>query len=257
MSVGIIGCGSLGRSLLTSLRKRYTNLQYTASARSEASVQFLRSKYQVKATTNNQEVATCSQIFLCVKPLHAEEVCRSIRDHLNPNAVVVSTMAAVPLDRLQDWLHHDRVVKIMPTILPDGPITIYNPLRCHFLLPTNNPVEVDNEIDLDTTTAVSGCMPGFLSYLLEEWIEAAVHVGLSREIAENLVLNNLAAFSRLDLKTKEDLIELRRQVSSKGGATERGVISLERSGIRTSLIEMLWAADNRVSELSRKFRSDE
>jgi pyrroline-5-carboxylate reductase len=192
-----------------------------------------------------------------VKPLQAKEVCESIRGHLKNGTVVVSAMAAVPLKKLQEWLGHRWVVKIMPTILPGGPITVYNPYDCALILPTNNQIEVRDETDLDTTTAVSGCMPGFLSYLLEEWIEAAVHVGLSRKDAEKLILSNLAAFGRLDLKKREELIELRRQVSSKGGATERGVISLERSEIRASLVGMLWAADDRVTELSKKFRSEE
>ena len=257
MSLGIIGCGSLGRSLLTGFRKRYENLRYTASARSEASVNLLRSKYQVRATTDNREVASSSQVLLCVKPLQAKEACRSIQGHLNKRTVVVSTMAAVPLSKLQDWLQHRWIVKVMPTVLPEGPITVYNPYHCPLLLPTNDQIKVLDETELDLSTAVSGCMPELLAYLLEEWIESAIEVGTDPKVAEQLILKNLQAVSRLDFKKKEDLIQLRRRVSSKGGATERGVVSLERSGIRPTLTEMLWAADSRVVELIQQFQSDE
>lgn len=258
MSIGIIGCGMLGRSLLTSFQKKYTNLEYVVSAKTVMTVQFLRSMYQVRSTTDNREVASSSQILLCVNPRQAKGVCKSIRKHLKSSGVVVSPMAAVPLVKLQEWLDHDRVVKIMPTINPNGPVAIYNPQRCHFLLPSDNLIEVANEADLDLTTAVSGCMPGFLSYLLKEWIEAAVQVGLNRQVAEDLILSNLKALGQLDdLKNADDLFVLLWQVSSKGGATERGIKSLERSGIQASLFEMLRAADDRVTELSKKFRLDE
>lgn len=257
MSIGIIGCGTLGRSLLIAFQKKHTRLRYLASVRTDDSMDLVRMIKHVRVVTDNRKIASSDQLFLCVKPLDAKQACSSIRGHIKDKTVIVSAVAAVPLKKLQEWLDHERVVKIMPTILPDGPITVYNPYQYNFLLPTNNLIKIKSEADLDITTAVSGCMPGLLSFILEQWIEAAVSIGTDPKIAEQLILHNLEAMGRLGLKNKKELIQLRHQVSSKGGATEQGVVSLERSGIHPTLTEMLWEADDRITELARQFRTEE
>lgn len=267
MKIAIIGCGSLGRVLLSSLQKRKAiplcgTLQrqdqdsvYYATAKSENSVRLLRERYGVNATQNNSEVAHSDQIFLCVKPTQAKEVCKSILDHLNPSAVVVSAMAAVPLKKIQEWLNHERVVKIMPTVL-DGPCTIYNPGSYYVRLPTDNLIATRTEEELDLSTAVSGCFPGLLAYVLEQWIEGAVNNGMDREVAERLILGNLKSMGDSGLRSLYELRELRTQVTSKGGATERGIISLDKNQIWRILEESISAADSRVLELRRSLEEE-
>lgn len=250
MKIAIIGCGSLGRVLLTSLQRQDQGSLYYATAKSEKSIQLLRERYSVNATQNNPEVAHSDQIFLCVKPTQAKEVCNSISSQLNPSAVVVSAMAAVPLKKIQEWLNHERVVKIMPTVL-DGPYTVYNPGRYPIRLPTDNLITTRTEAELDLSTAVSGCFPGLLAYVLERWIEGAINNGMDRHVAERLILSNLKSMGDSELRSLDELRELRTRVTSKGGATERGLLSLDKNQIWRILEETISAADSRVLELKR------
>ena len=157
--------------------------------------------------------------------------------------MVVSAETGVPLERLQTWLDHDRVVKIMPTILPDGPITVYNPHRYPLALPTE-PVPVDDEEILDLTTTIA--------LVLEKWIDAAINIGASKSLTEKLILRNLQALGRVNLQTQEDLIDLRIRVSPK-----RAVDYLDRSALEPILRETLLVADERVLSLKKRFHSDD
>jgi pyrroline-5-carboxylate reductase len=238
MTTGIIGYGSMGKIIEKSICKLHGETKILTSLAPQ-SVQ------------NAYVAANSSDIFLCVKPNDMEEACREIRNHINRKTVVISIAAGVPYSKLQEWLNHDNVIKSMPTLsLPKGPVVIYNPLRLTFKTFSENNIVVDDENVLDMSTAISGCMPGFLANVLEQWIEAAVNLGMERKLAEKLIYHNASAFGNLDNMSLRDIQSM---VSSKGGATERGLIYMNESELKDILRKTMKIANDRVLTFAKSF----
>jgi pyrroline-5-carboxylate reductase len=246
MKIGIIGCGSLGSTVLKSMSKLHKNAKFMVS-----------DKVLVhRCTDSNKQLALNSEhIYLCVKPNNAKEVCTEIKNYIMIDSIIVSTMTAVPLEVLQEWLNHEKVVRTMPTmLLPNGPVVVYNPLNLNYVKFSHDNIEVRDQHLLDISTSVSGCMPGFLANIMDQWIDAAVKLGLDRELAEKLICGNINSFGGFNAKYQDQLKNIQIMVASKRGATERGISHLNDSEIGDILFDTMEIADKRVFELVRQFK---
>lgn len=244
--IAVIGAGSLGRSLLTSYVKTYPKLRYMAIVRQKSKLSpLLNTKIVYHGRPFNAE-----QIMICVKPYQAREVCQAVKNNLKSDTVVISAMAAVSLNKLQSWLDTENIVRIMPSILRDGPIAVYNPRNIKLILPTSNVIQVDNERALELATTTCGCVPGFLAAIMEQMVNAARHLGVKEIVAQTLILKNLQALANEDINTVQDLQRLQSKVATKGGATEKGILELKYDDILANLfIRMFRVADDHVMAL--------
>lgn len=249
IDIAIVGPGALGTSLLNNYTRTYPELRYTAVVR----------KARVLTSLNKIDVTyygtpfRAQQIVLCVKPYQAQEVCQTIKASLHPLTVVVSAMAAVPQHKLETWLGTKNVVKIMPSILADGPIAVYNPYNIKFILPRTDIVYASTEEDLDLATATCGCVPGFMAAIMEQLIVAVERLGVDSATAEAMILGNLRALTSENIQTVNDLQALRAKVGTKGGATEKGILQLEHNNNLVNIFtKMFKTADDHVVALRDK-----
>jgi pyrroline-5-carboxylate reductase len=90
-------------------------------------------------------------------------------------------------------------------------------------------------------TAVAGSGPGYVMLLVEALIDGAVHIGLPRALATDMVLQTVAGTVRWAREHGGHPAELRAQVVSPAGTTAEGVFALERGGVRAALIEAIIA----------------
>ena len=235
-----------------------------ATSRSRETADRVKNHYmdrkRISVGTNNLEaIVEADEIYLAVKPGEAKQVCEELSAKLTVHQNVISTMAGVPIRSLQKWLNHEYVMRIMPTVNIDGPIVVYNPRELDACLYGKNfyHIRVKTEKELDASTAVSGCMPGFLAYILEAWIDEAVKLGMKHDDVVSILRRNLVTFPARWGYTSKSLAEIRARVTSKDGATERGIEALKAHRLNEMLGAMLRDADNRVNVLAHKFRHDE
>ncbi|GAI29458.1 unnamed protein product, partial [marine sediment metagenome] len=80
-------------------------------------------------------------------------------------------------------------------------------------------IYVDDEQYIDMATAVSGSGPAYFFLVMESLIDAAVAIGLPRDMARELVLQTILGSGRLIQKSGEEPADLRRMVTSPGGTT--------------------------------------
>jgi len=111
-----------------------------------------------------------------------------------------------------------------------------------------------NEDDLDRATALSGTGPAYVYLFMEAMVDAGVHLGFSRRIAEKLVIETLRGsvdfYDRGDAKNRH-LAALRNQVTSPGGTSAEALYYLEKAGFRTAVSRAIWAAYQRTLELGQ------
>ena len=107
------------------------------------------------------------------------------------------------------------------------------------------------ESQIDAATALAGCGPAFVYIFIEALAEAGVSMGLSREVALQLATQTVKGSASMVGETKEHPTILKEKVCSPGGSTIAGVISLEQTGFRSSVIEATRCAKQRTEELGR------
>jgi len=89
---------------------------------------------------------------------------------------------------------------------------------------------VAEESYIDMATAVSGSGPAYVFLFIESLIDAAVHIGLPRELAQELVLQTISGATHLAQKSGKHPAELRNLVTSPGGTTAEGLLQWMRVG---------------------------
>jgi pyrroline-5-carboxylate reductase len=76
-------------------------------------------------------------------------------------------------------------------------------------------------------------------------VDAAVHLGFPRYMAEKLVLQTVHGSTEYIREAPDHLARLRNQVTSPGGTSAEALYYLERAGFRTAISRAIWAAYQR------------
>ena len=264
MRIGLIGGGFMGEALVSALLKEGLAQpgEVTVSDVAEARRQHLVSRYSIVATAKNAEAAQdAGLLVLAVKPQEFPTVASDLRGKLDGGQTVLTIMAGVPSERVVEALGHEAVVRAMPNtaafvgqamsvwiateaVSGEGRDAVARLLRA-----LGREVRVTDEKYLDMATAVSGSGPGFVFLFLEAFIDAAVHIGLRRELAQELALQTMFGAVCLARETGQHPAELRNMVTSPGGTTAAGLQVLEEASLRGAVIDAVEAAYERAKEL--------
>ena len=198
---------------------------------------------------------------VAVKPGDGEAACRALAS--TGTSRVLSIMAGVLLERLEDWLGPTvAVVRAMPNTpaLVGARVSALAGGRgageadvawAEEILSAVGRVVRMAEVSLDAATGLSGSGPAYVFLVAEALIDAGVGVGLDPEVSRTLAIGTLAGAARLLVETGENPVALRSQVTSPGGTTEAGVAKLEANGLRRAFDEAVTAATERSREMSR------
>ena len=120
---------------------------------------------------------------------------------------------------------------------------------------TGQTLWVDQEIDLDAVTALSGSGPAYVFYFVEAMMQAAREMGLTEAQGKQLALATFAGATALAQASSEAPELLRERVTSKGGTTYAALVSLEASGVKPAIVKALRAAQQRARDLGDEFGS--
>lgn len=226
----------------------------------------LRERYAISAFTNNAEAARQADVVvLSVKPQRLDYVLEGMRGAIQPHALVLSIVAGAPIDKIGAGLQHANIVRSMPNTpaqIGEG-ITVWTAAAAvsdeqremarRILLALGKEIYVEDEYFLDMATALSGTGPAYVFLFMEAMVDAGVHLGFPRRIAEELVAQTVRG--SVDYYTNRDdpvhLARLRNQVTSPGGTSAAALYYLDKAGFRTAISRAIWAAYERSRELGK------
>ncbi len=110
---------------------------------------------------------------------------------------------------------------------------------------------MEDESYIDMATAVSGTGPAYVFLFLEAMIDAGVHLGLPRRIAEEMVVQTIQGSMAYYTQNQSHPARLRNRVTSPGGTSATALYYLEKMGFRTAISRAIWAAFTRSQELGK------
>jgi pyrroline-5-carboxylate reductase len=226
----------------------------------------LAEKYSILTTTDNAEAARQADVvMLTIKPQLLDKVMMGLRNSVKLDALVLSIIAGATIDKISHGIGHNIVVRSMPNTpaqIGEG-ITVWTASRLvsdeqremarQILQALGEEIFVEEENYLDMATALSGTGPAYVFLFMEAMVDAGVHLGFPRRIAEQLVAQTVRG--SVDFyRNHEDLVHLarlRNQVTSPGGTSAAALYYLEKAGFRTAISRAVWAAYERSRELGR------
>jgi pyrroline-5-carboxylate reductase len=222
----------------------------------------LAQDYPVMIPADNQELAKrCEVIILAVKPQIIDSVLNEIAGHIGPKNLLLSIAAGIPCQRLETPLTAAvPVVRIMPNTpalinrgiaaLAAGSAARDEHLETAAAIFTRlGETVIVPESQMDMVTAVSGSGPAYVYLVIEALLDAAVGIGLNRDLARKLVLETILGATEMVKQSGRQPMELKDMVTSPGGTTIAGLAELEKHGLRHAFNQALKSACQRSREL--------
>ena len=265
----IIGPGVMAEAILKNLitQKIIESSSITTSGPHEERVQYLAKTYKVHSQTDNSEAVKKADIVLfCIKPQRVDKVLEGLRGILKNDALVISIVAGAKMEKISRTLQHEQVIRAMPNTpgqIGKG-ITVWTASKSvsqsqlefarRIFTAMGKEIFTENEDDLDRATALSGTGPAYVYLFMEAMVDAGVHLGFPRRIAERLVIETLRGsvdFYDQGEEKERHLAALRNQVTSPGGTSAESLYFLEKAGFRTAISRAIWAAYQRTLELGQ------
>jgi len=111
---------------------------------------------------------------------------------------------------------------------------------------------VETERMIDMATALSATGPTYIFLVMEALVDAGVHMGFSRHVAQELVLQTMSGSVLFAQESHKHPAELRNMVTSPGGTSAEAIYQMEKGGLRTVLSKAVWAAFQRAVALGRR-----
>ena len=100
---------------------------------------------------------------------------------------------------------------------------------------------------VDVAMGLMSCGPAYVALVAEAQVDAGVRRGVPAAQGSELVVQTLAGTAELLRQRGYDTVAVRREVTSPGGATARGIAALERAGVRAAFSDALDAVLEDVS----------
>ncbi len=227
----------------------------TASDPRKERGQELAARYGVGHTTDNAVAARQAQVvILSVKPQMLSHVLAGLRGQVASSALVLSIVAGARIETIARGLGHQKIVRVMP----NTPARVGEGMSVWMSTPEVEPrqreqvqailgalgkeLAVEHEDYLDMATALSGTGPAYVFLFMEALIDAGVHLGFSRRVAQQLVVQTLRGAVAFAEQSDQHPAELRNMVTSPGGTSAEALYQLEKGGLRTVLSRAVWAA---------------
>jgi pyrroline-5-carboxylate reductase len=262
--IGFIGGGNMAEAIIKGILKssKFKPSDIIVSDISTNRIEYLREKYKITVTNSNEVVLDKSNtVILAVKPQVIDNVLQNVKSSFTMEHLVISIAAGVTISRIEGILGADKkIVRVMPNacafVLESMSVLSFNKnindnekvKALTIFKEIGEALELD-ESYMDAVTALSGSGPGFIASILEAFSDAAVNIGLPRDIADKLIVQTFKGTIKLAEQTGKSFIEIKNMVTSPGGTTIKGILALERGKIKHSIMDCVESAYFRSKEL--------
>lgn len=266
MRIGYIGGGVMAEAMIRGLldKDMIKPKDVVVSDISRERRDILGTSYGISVVADNRSaVQKAEVVVMAVKPNVLVRVMGDLKGGLRSEQMVLSIVAGASISTISKGLDHKAVVRAMPNTpaqIGEG-ISVWTAAgevdeakrkqAGSILAALGTEIYMSEEKYVDMATAVSGSGPAYIFLVIESLIDAAVHIGLPRDVATDLVLQTSSGASHLAQKSDKHPAELRNMVTSPGGTTAEGLLRLEEGGLRALFTQAVSASYEKAKALGR------
>lgn len=261
-----IGAGNMAKSLIGGLiASGYSANNILATDPNQDQRDALSSQFAIQTYADNAEALMHADIVvLAVKPQILRQVCAEIRETVQAGSpLMISVAAGIRTDDIDRWLGGNlAVVRTMPNtpaLIQTGAIGLFANSQVtneqqsqaeHIMRATGLTLWVEQESQIDVVTALSGSGPAYYFLFMEAMEQAAQEMGLDAKSAHLLTMQTALGAAKMVMESHHDCAELRANVTSPNGTTEKAIQYFEANNLRTTVAGAMNAARNRAQELA-------
>lgn len=273
--LAFIGCGVMAEAVIAGLlRKKLVGPEQIAGSHPrQTRREEMHVKYGVEMFEDNRDAVTATSpespdsssiVVLAVKPQRLHGVLQQLKGSLVKEQLVVSIVAGAKIETISEELLHASIVRTMPNTpaqIGEG-VTAWTASAevseeqesqvCAMLEALGKTVRVENERQIDMATALSATGPTYIFLVMEALIDAGVHMGFSRHVAQELVHQMMLGSVLFARESHKHPAELRNMVTSPGGTSAEAIYQMEKGGLRTVLSKAVWSAYQRAESLGKR-----
>jgi pyrroline-5-carboxylate reductase len=249
MEIGLVGCGNMARAMARGWDRPVLCFD-PVTERAETLVGELGGEV---LASNAEVAARADLVVLCHKPAQLGAVAHEIAPAAK---AVASILAATPLSALKNVYQGIPVYRFLPSLPVEvrrgAIVQAVDPKREATLGRGDNVdarvrelfaelgtlVPLDDSL-VDVAMGLMSCAPAYVALVAEAQVDAGVRRGLPPAQASALVTETLAGTAELLRRRNYDTLAVRREVTSPGGTTARGLAALERGGVRAAFSDAL------------------
>jgi pyrroline-5-carboxylate reductase len=271
LKIDFIGPGVMAEAMVRGLIERagVSSDQIIMSGPRKNRLSELSQSYGVSTTTDNRaSVKDANIVIIAVKPQSLDIALSDLPGEISKDALVLSIVAGATMEGISKLLKHNAIVRAMPNTPAQvgAGITVWTASKQvteeqqdqgrEILRALGEEIYVEEEDYLDMATALSGTGPAYIYLFMEALVDAGVHLGFPRRIAEKLVVQTILGSVAFYDHSPLHLARLRNQVTSPGGTSAAALYYLEKAGFRTALSRAIWAAYERSTQLGKGKKRD-
>jgi pyrroline-5-carboxylate reductase len=266
--IGFIGGGQMGEALIIGIIQSglYKAENILVAEPDSARRAHLQKTYQVKPFDSGTPIwNSCATVILAVKPQVMSALLTASQGLITSEHLIISIAAGLPISFYENQLP-DRQCKII-RVMPNTPALILESASA--LSGNKNITPKDMELAkslfdavgvavvleehyLDAVTGLSGSGPAYVFTFIEGMIDAGIKTGLTRSVAETLVIQTVLGSAKLMRESGKHPAVLRAMVTSPGGTTIAAQHVMEKAGFKGIIMDAIEAATNRSAELGKK-----
>lgn len=267
MKIAFIGGGNMGEAMISAILSRGISSprEITVGDISENRRQYLEKEYDVTVTGDIRLAANSGEVLvLAIKPQNSSDVMAELNGSVKTEVLVLSIMAGVKIDTMRRGLNHNLIVRVMPNTpaqIGEG-MSVWTATAevtgqqrewiGSILRAMGKEVYVEDEDYIDKATAVMGSGPAYFFLFVESLVDSAVNIGVSPEIAMELVLQTMLGSGLYIQKSGKTPAELRKMVTSPGGTTAEALYVFEKEGFARIITQAVTAAYDKAKKLGEE-----
>ncbi len=266
-NIGLIGCGAMGSALAKGMTERGEGIDPSSVYlfdRNKDRQHELAKKLNARSAQNYAEiVSACRHIFIAVKPQDTEGLLYAIKPEIKPEHIIISIAAGITKNYIESCLFTGaKVIRLMPNtpcLIGQGTVVISigdavtddeHKVVDALLKPLGLTIRMPEKL-MDAVTGLSGTGPAYVFLFIETMIDAGVSVGIRRDVASKMVIQNVIGSAKMLQENTAHPAELRNTVTSPAGTTSAAMQVLEESGFRSCLLKAVIEATRRSEDLRR------
>ena len=248
-SIAIIGAGAMGGAILGGLLAPGVTVDgdIRVTNRTEAKAALVRrpgvDSVALETTPNGNALAVrgASVVIIGVKPAMVPETLAALASDLAPDALVISVAAGVTTATMEAIVSQPilRAMPNTPSLIGKGVTGLAAGSRAtaeqvalgRAVFETVGTVVEVPESQIDALSTISGSGPAYVFYLVEQLTRTAVNLGFTPAQAAELVTGTFLGSVELLVASGREPEELRRQVTSPNGTTQRAIAELEKADL--------------------------
>lgn len=262
--IAIIGCGSMGITYAKAfLKDNIVTQKDILLVEKNAEAKERLKPFGNVSNSIDEKIKDFDTIILSTKPQDAKAVLAELKKYIQPNQTVISIMAGITIQVIQQELNHTSVIRAMPNtpaqlgmgitgFCAAKETKIQDILKADNLLnTTGKTVFFENEEKLDAVTALSGSGPAYFYIIVNAMIEAGKKMGIEESVSAMLVKQTMNGAFHLMNNAESSIDELIKAVASKGGTTEAAMQKFNELYLSEAIMQGILAAEKRAKELSK------